>query len=66
VRPFDAKIDADIHRHRHGPPRVAELIRDYVADEQRLGRISGEVGVDAVTTPIMGAGQLMALSDVGH
>jgi AcrR family transcriptional regulator len=39
----------------HGPPGIPHLVGDYLAAEQRLGRIRPEANIEAVSTLIVGA-----------
>lgn len=53
----------EIHRSPLGPHRMLGPIKEYLAGEQRLGRL-GEFNVDAATTMLLGSAIMLGLNVV--
>lgn len=54
----------EIHREPHHPQIYRQRIIDYLAEEQRLGRVSASADPEAVATLLIGATAILVIS--GH
>jgi AcrR family transcriptional regulator len=53
----------EIHRQPFGPQRMRQPIADYLAGEQRLGRLAPDVDTEAVIALIMGPAFMLGLGE---
>jgi AcrR family transcriptional regulator len=51
----------EIHRQPNGPQYLQQRVVDYIAEEQRLGRLAADVDAASVATLVMGSTVILAL-----